>query len=129
MSSAASVETGKPAIDSRELSFLPHEERQGATLAFAGRHLLMFGSLYFAQGAMVAYFSNFQKPYLSSVGIDANTIGILSGLILLPFILKIGRGFISDRVNLVGFGYRKRYVLLRLTLSIAIIGVASVVKP
>ena len=129
MSSAASVKTSESALDSRELSFLPHQVTQGAALAVAGRHLLMFGSLYFAQGAMVAYFSNFQKPYLSSVGINANTIGILSGLVLLPFILKIGMGLISDRVNLLGFGYRKPYILLGLTVSITMLAVASVVKP
>jgi PAT family beta-lactamase induction signal transducer AmpG len=129
MSSATAVKTGESALDSGKLSFLPHEETHGPALAVTGRHLLMFGSLYFAQGAMVAYFSNFQKPYLSSAGINANTIGVLSGLILLPFILKIGMGLISDRVNLLGFGYRKPYILLGLTLAIAMLAVASVVKP
>ena len=31
--------------------------------------LTMFGMLYFVQGAALAYFRNYNKPYLDSVGI------------------------------------------------------------
>ena len=125
---AASVKSDESPLDSLELSLVHGEGISESTFA-AGRHLLMFGSLYFAQGAMVSYFSNFQKPYLSSVGIATNTIGFLSSLILLPFILKIVMGMVSDRVNLLGFGYRKPYILLGLSLAIAMLAVASMVQP
>lgn len=92
-------------------------------------NLFMFGSLYFAQGAMVAYFNNFQKPYLNSLGIHANVIGLLSSLLLVPFILKVVIGLVSDRVNLFGLGYRKPYILLGLLLSIVMMGMASMVRP
>ena len=37
--------------------------------------LSMFGVLYFVQGSALAYFRNFQKPYLDSLNIDADVIG------------------------------------------------------
>ncbi len=87
----------------------------------------LFGLLYFVQGSALAYFTNFQKPYLDSVGVEAARIGLLTSILLLPFILKILIGMISDRVNLLGFGHRKPYILTGLTLaSIAFLSVSSV---
>ena len=44
----------------------------------------MFASLYFVQGAALAYFRNFHKPYLSRFGIDPDVIGLLSSILLVP---------------------------------------------
>ncbi len=77
----------------------------------------MFGLLYFVQGSALAYFNNFQKPYLDSFHIDADVIGLLTSILLLPFILKIFIGVLSDRVNLLGAGHRKPYMLIGLTLA------------
>jgi len=79
--------------------------------------LITFASLYFVQGAGLAYFRNFQKPYLNNLQVDPDVIGLISGLLLLPFILKIFIGILSDRVNLAGHGHRKPYIILGLLLA------------
>src|SRR5436853_7707497 len=79
--------------------------------------LVMFGLLYFVQGAALAYISTFMKPHLNSFNIDADQIALLGSLLLVPFILKIFIGLISDRVNLFGFGHRKPYIVLGLLLA------------
>jgi len=89
----------------------------------------MFGLLYFVQGAALAYFRNFQKPYLNSLNIDLDTIGLLTSILLLPFILKIFIGMLSDRVNLLGLGHRKPYIILGLLLAAAAFGAAGFVLP
>lgn len=91
--------------------------------------LTMFGLLYFVQGAALAYFRNFQKPYLDAVGIDADVIGLLTTILLLPFVLKIFIGMLSDRVPLLGMGHRKPYMLLGLLLAVAAFGGAAFVLP
>lgn len=83
----------------------------------AGYYYTLFGLLYFVQGSALAYFRNFQKPYLDSLGIDAARIGLLTSILLIPFILKILIGMVSDRVNLMGLGHRKPYILLGLILA------------
>jgi hypothetical protein len=46
--------------------------------------LSMFGLLYFVQGSALAYFRNFQKPYLDRFNIDADLIGLLTSILLVP---------------------------------------------
>ncbi|MEJ2746460.1 MAG: MFS transporter [Anaerolineae bacterium] len=91
--------------------------------------LTMFGLLYFVQGAALAYFRNFQKPYLSGLGIDADVIGLLTSILLLPFILKIFIGMLSDRVNLLGMGHRKPYIIWGVLLAAVAFGSAGFVLP
>lgn len=91
--------------------------------------LSMFGLLYFVQGAALAYFRNFQKPYLDSLHIDADTIGLLTTILLLPFILKIFIGMASDRVNLFGWGHRKPYIILGVLLASGAFAAAGFVLP
>ena len=74
----------------------------------------MFAMLYFVQGSALAYLRNFLKPFLDDMGIDPDTIGLFAGLLLLPFILKIFIGMVSDRVNLFGKGHRKPYIIIGL---------------
>jgi len=88
-----------------------------------------FALLYFVQGAGLAYFRNFQKPYLSSLQIDPDIIGLISSLLLLPFILKIFIGILSDRVNLIGLGHRKPYIILGLLLAAISFAGAGFVLP
>jgi PAT family beta-lactamase induction signal transducer AmpG len=89
----------------------------------------MFALLYFAQGAALAYFRNFQKPYLDGLSIDADVIGLLTSILLLPFVLKIFIGMLSDRVNLGGLGHRKPYMILGLLLAVATFSAAGFVLP
>jgi len=91
--------------------------------------LFVFGSLYFVQGVALAYFRNFQKPFLDSHGISAARIGLLTSILLLPFVLKIFIGMISDRVSLFGKGYRKPYIVFGLLLAVLSFALVSRVNP
>lgn len=91
--------------------------------------LSMFGLLYFVQGAALAYFRNFQKPYLDGLHVDPDVIGLLTTILLLPFVLKILIGMLSDRVNLLGWGHRKPYMLLGLLLAALSFAAAGFVLP
>jgi MFS family permease len=89
----------------------------------------MFGVAYVIQGAALAYFRNFQKPYLNGLNVDADVIGLLTSILLLPFVLKIFIGMLSDRVNLFGRGHRKPYMVLGLVLGALAFGGAGFVLP
>jgi PAT family beta-lactamase induction signal transducer AmpG len=89
----------------------------------------LFGLLYFVQGSALAYFRNFQKPYLDSVSIDAGSIGLLTAILLVPFVLKILIGMLSDKVSLFGLGYRKPYILTGLILAAIAFLLASRIMP
>lgn len=77
----------------------------------------LFAGLYFVQGAILAFLGNFQKPFLVSQGVEISRIALLTSLLILPFILKIFFGMLSDRVSFFGFGYRKPYILIGLSLG------------
>jgi len=89
----------------------------------------LFGLLYFVQGAALAYFRNFQKPYLNNLGIDAGRIGILTSILLFPFIIKIFIGIFSDKYSLFGLGHRKPYILAGLLLGVLAFASVSGVLP
>ena len=72
----------------------------------------LFGAMYFVQGVIVSYQLNFFKPHMSSEGIDAGRLALVASLALLPFIVKVIFGLISDRVNLFGYGHRVPYMVL-----------------
>ncbi len=78
------------------------------------RKLLFFGLLYFIQGAALAYIINFQKPYLAGSGVSKEAIGLFTSLLLIPFIIKILLGYISDRYPIGKWGARKPYMVLGL---------------
>jgi len=93
------------------------------------QHYFLFGFLYFVQGAALAYFRNFQKPYLNDLGIDPARIGILTSILLLPFIIKIFIGMFSDKVSLFGLGHRKPYIIIGLFLGVLTFASVSMVSP
>jgi len=76
-----------------------------------------FSLLYFAQGSILGYFTALNAIYLRSFGISMTQIGIFSAVALMPLILKIFIGMLSDRVNLFGLGYRKPYIILGLLIQ------------
>ena len=90
---------------------------------------MMFASLYIVQGIGLAYFRNFQKPYLDKVGIDPDRIGLLTLILQLPFVLKVFVGMVSDRVNLFGRGHRKPYIIIGLLLAALTFTSAGLVHP
>jgi PAT family beta-lactamase induction signal transducer AmpG len=85
---------------------------------------LLFGSLYAAQGAVMSHFLTFNILYLGEAGYGPEDIGIFQAILVVPFILKILLGMLSDGVNLFGWGHRKPYILIGLLTQAAVILVA-----
>ena len=79
--------------------------------------LVLFASIYFVEGAVLTYFSAFNILYLRSYELSFSLIGIVGGVTLIPFVLKIFIGYLSDRVPLFKIGHRKPYILLGLILQ------------
>jgi MFS family permease len=91
--------------------------------------LALFGSLYFAQGAMMSYFLTFNILYLGEFGYGEADIGIFQAVLVVPFVLKIFVGMFSDAVNLFGMGHRKPYILIGLVLQGATVFVLAGISP
>lgn len=72
----------------------------------------IFGLLYFIQGAILSYFTGFNGIYLLSFGVSMKGVGLIGLIGMMPFVLKIFLGILSDKVNLFGAGYRKPYILI-----------------
>jgi PAT family beta-lactamase induction signal transducer AmpG len=75
---------------------------------------LMFGLLYFSQGIVLSYFTALNALYFLDNGLAMRDVGIVTSIAMIPFVLKIFLGILSDRVNLLGMGHRKPYILLGL---------------
>ena len=90
---------------------------------------LLFAVLYFVQGVITSYQLNFFKPHMSSEGIDADRIAIVATLALLPFIIKLIYGLISDRYDLFGRGHRVPYMILGVVLCSAAFFAAYFIDP
>ncbi|MCB2180014.1 MFS transporter [bacterium] len=84
----------------------------------------LFSSLYFAQGMLMSYFLTFNILYLGDAGYSPAEVGIFQAILVLPFVLKILLGMLSDGVNLFGLGHRKPYIALGLIGQIAAMIVA-----
>lgn len=78
---------------------------------------LMFALLYFAQGAVLSYFTSLNALYLLSYNLDMGQIGIISSIGMIPFVLKIFLGMMSDRVNFFGLGHRKPFIIIGLCIQ------------
>jgi PAT family beta-lactamase induction signal transducer AmpG len=74
----------------------------------------MFGSLYFSQGTILSYFTALNALYFLDRGLTMTDVGIFASIALIPFVIKIFFGMLSDRVNLFGLGHRKPYILFGL---------------
>ncbi len=107
-----------------------HQPSRSLTTTRKSR-LLLFGFLYFVQGAMLAYVLVFNNLYLRHFGASAGQLSLLNGMLAVPFILKIGIGLLSDKVRvphfrpfpLLGGGHRVPYM----TLGLLFIAAGSVV--
>ena len=93
------------------------------------KRLLTFAALYVVQGVGLAYFRNFQKPYLDGLGINPDSIGLLTFILQIPFILKIFIGLVSDRIDLFGAGHRKPYIVLGLIMAAVSFGLSYFIAP
>jgi len=88
-----------------------------------------FSSLYFTQGTIQGFFAALNALYLLDNGLQMTDVGIFGLIALLPFVLKIGLGIISDRVNLFGMGYRKPYILIGLAVQFLCLIGAPFINP
>jgi MFS family permease len=83
------------------------------------KRLALFAAVYFVEGAVLTYFSSFNILYLRSFDLSFKLIGIISAIAMVPFILKILIGYLSDRVNLFHRGHRKPYIIIGLIVQTA----------
>ncbi len=90
---------------------------------------LTFGSLYFTQGTILGFFAALNALYLLDNGLGMADVGIFGLIALLPFVLKIGLGILSDRVNLLGFGHRKPYIFIGLAVQFLCLLAAPFINP
>lgn len=76
-----------------------------------------YGSIYFVQGAVLALFSTYMAIYLRGFKLSFTQIGVISSISLLPTILKIFIGALSDAWSPFGLGNRRPYIVLGLLLQ------------
>ena len=93
------------------------------------RRYAMFGSLYFSQGTILSYFTALNALYFLDRGLSMTDVGIFASIALIPFVIKILWGILSDKVNLFGLGHRKPYILIGLTLQFACLIVVPFIDP
>jgi PAT family beta-lactamase induction signal transducer AmpG len=80
--------------------------------------LILFSVIYFVQGAMLTFFLSYNIIYLRSFDVEFGLIGLVNAITLVPFVLKIFIGLLSDRVNFFGLGFRKPYIIIGLTMQV-----------
>jgi len=89
----------------------------------------MFASLYFTQGTILSYFTALNALYLLSRGLTMTDVGVFAAIALLPFVLKIFLGMLSDRFNLLGLGHRKPYILIGLLVQTICLIIVPYIDP
>lgn len=90
---------------------------------------LLFGSLYFTQGTILGYFASLNALYLLDRGLTMTNIGIFGTIALIPFIIKIFLGMLSDRVNLFKMGHRKPYIFIGLAIQLICLLIVPFIDP
>lgn len=89
----------------------------------------MFAMLYFAQGAVLSYFTALNSLYLLGFNLTMSQIGLVGTVGLIPLVLKIFLGMLSDRVNLFGKGHRRPYIVIGLFLQSACLLAVPLLHP
>ena len=89
----------------------------------------MFGLLYFVQGAILSFFTALNAIYLLSFNVSMAQIGIMGAIAMIPFVLKIFMGMLSDRVNLFGLGHRKPYIIIGLVIQAVCLVIVPSINP
>jgi MFS transporter, PAT family, beta-lactamase induction signal transducer AmpG len=90
---------------------------------------LIFGLIYFAEGAVLSYFTALNAIYLRSFHLTMTYVGIFSAIAISPMILKVFFGMLSDKVNLLGMGHRKPFIILGLIIQATGIMIFPYVNP
>ncbi len=91
--------------------------------------LILFGGVYVVEGGLLTYFSAFNAIYLRTYDMSFSRIGLIGGIMMVPFVLKVFIGLLSDKVNLAGLGYRKPYIIIGLVLQAVTIFLIQFVNP
>ncbi len=78
---------------------------------------VLFATLYALQGIVIAYFFNFNQAYLRAAGLSKAVTSTVQSIALIPLVLRFLGGPLSDRVNLLGLGHRRPYIVLGLLLQ------------
>jgi PAT family beta-lactamase induction signal transducer AmpG len=100
---------------------------RGEPRRIAPATLALAVSLYALQGVVIAYFINFNKPYMESRGVPGPLIGRVQSAALAVLVLKFLAGPISDRLNLLGLGHRRPYILLGVAMqTVGLAGLAFI---
>lgn len=97
---------------------------QSKTLRFS-----LFAMLYLTQGIVLGYFASLNALYLLGNGLDMAKVGIFSSIALIPFVLKIFFGMLSDRFNFFGLGHRKPYIVIGLVVQFVCLLVVARLNP
>jgi len=90
---------------------------------------LMFALLYFAQGSIMAFLTALNALYLHSFGLGMTEAGLIGTIGLIPFVIKIFLGILSDKVNFFGFGFRKPYIILGLIIQAGALLAVPLINP
>lgn len=89
----------------------------------------MFALLYFTQGTILGYFASLNALYMLDSGLDMGKVGIFSSIALIPFVIKIFFGMLSDKVNLLKLGHRRPYIVIGLFVQFACLLLVANINP
>ena len=89
----------------------------------------MFGLLYFTQGTVLGYFVSLNALYILDHGLTMANVGIFSMIAMLPFVLKIFMGWLSDKVSPFGWGHRRPYIFLGLGVQTLCLLLVPLINP
>ena len=77
----------------------------------------------------MSFFTSLNALYLQSFGLDMSQVGLVGTIAMIPFVLKIFLGMLSDKINFFGLGYRKPYIILGLTGQALCLALAPMIDP
>ncbi len=89
----------------------------------------LFALLYFTQGTILGYFASMNALYMLESGLDMGKVGIFASIALIPFVIKILFGMLSDRFNLLGLGHRRPYIVIGLFVQFVCLLLVANVNP
>jgi PAT family beta-lactamase induction signal transducer AmpG len=93
------------------------------------RRYTLFALVYFAEGAILSYFTALNALYLLRFEVSLAQIGMMGTIALIPFVLKIFLGILSDRVNLFGLGHRKPYMVIGIVIQAVCLLIVPTINP
>lgn len=89
----------------------------------------LFATLYLTQGIVLGYFASLNALYLLERGLDMAAVGIFASIALIPFVIKILFGMLSDRFNFFGLGHRKPYIVIGLVVQFVCLLIVAQIDP